>query len=338
MSLTETVVKYGDKKVTMIRLGQTGQFILRLGSLAREPKFSLYCSGATQYDKAKSQLLEVVKQDDGWVYDNPSPGMRSYYHLVFEDEDVVITLAEREVRLEGGLNFRDLGGYATDDGRMVQWGKLFRSGQLSELTETGVQLAESLGIRWICDLRTESEAASDPSPLIGAARYTNLSYLAVASPEMVLQLLPLTVDFFSEANRFMVKNTEMMGAILHQLLEEDASPAVIHCAAGKDRTGFAIAVILQTLGIPRTTVMEDYCLSNHFTEKLWNKFASSSGISISNEEDFAVMKAYMEARPSYLHAAFDEIDARYNSFDNYLFHGLGITQERRTKLQQKFLI
>jgi protein-tyrosine phosphatase len=109
------------------------------------------------------------------------------------------------------------------------------------------------------------------------------------------------------------------------LLAPGCFPMVVHCASGKDRTGFAIAVVLLALGVPRDTILEDYMLSNLYRRSLARQLPPGTPA--------AVLQALSGVRASYLRAAFDALDAAWGTEDAFLSRGLGLDRTARASLQ-----
>ncbi len=254
----------------------------------------------------------------------------------------------RHHRLVGADNFRDLGGYATSDGRTVAWGRLFRSGHLGHLTDADLQAIDRLGIRLVCDLRAESERADLVSrfphrtdvkvvplpvdfpalePGLVRRRLLGRDFAAGALAETVLAAYRAYVTDFAPA----------FGGVLRALAEPGHVPALIHCNGGKDRTGFASALALLALGVPRTTIVEDYLLTNELTRattrrRVWLVFLASR-LGVRPRE----MRALLEARAPYLEAAFSAMERQHGSIEGYLRGALGVTDELRERLRAAFL-
>jgi protein-tyrosine phosphatase len=256
--------------------------------------------------------------------------------------------AERRIALAGAENFRDLGGYRTADGRTVRWGRLYRSDNPDRLTSADAAALGALGLRLVCDLRTPAERAGRPSPFAASAAAAVVECpvdVPALDPERVRRRLlggrvsPGELrDLLLAANRAYVADfAPQFGAVLGRLAEPGNLPALIHCAGGKDRTGFAAALALLAVGVPRPTVVEDYLLTNRYTRRTtrrrtWLVFVASR---------FAVrpreMRALLEARAEYLEAAFALMEARHGSIEGYLRHALGVTDERRARLRAALL-
>src|SRR6267378_320256 len=176
----------------------------------------------------------------------------------------------RHLNLAGASNFRDLGGYRTRDGRAVRWRQIFRSNHLGQLTEADIEVLRPLGLKSAFDFRGTEERV---------AAICGLAEIAVHSlpiePTVVAALrtrlasgLPLSsadaVEVMRESYRNYVRHDTPSFRALFALLLEDRAPLVIHCTAGKDRTGFACALILHALGVADDVIAEDYLLTNHF--------------------------------------------------------------------------
>ena len=252
----------------------------------------------------------------------------------------------RHLPLAGADNFRDLGGYATSDGRTVAWGRLYRSGHLGRLTPADVAAIERLGIRLVCDLRAPSERAGLVSRLPAATHVVSLPVdFPALEPGLVRRRL-LGHDFAAGAlaetvlaayRAYVTDFAHAFGGVLRALAEPGCQPALIHCNGGKDRTGFAVMLVLLTLGVPRSTIVEDYLLTNHLTRwttfrRAWLVFLASRLFVRPSE-----MRALLEARAPYLDAAFAAMEARHGSSEAYLREALGVTDALRDRLRAAFL-
>src|ERR1700716_715789 len=176
----------------------------------------------------------------------------------------------RHLNLAGASNFRDLGGYPARDGRAVRWRQIFRSNHLGHLTEADIELLRPLRRKRAFDFRGTEERA---------AAMCGVEEIAVHSPPIeptVVAALrarqangaPLTsadaLDVMRDSYRNYVRHSTASFRALFAHLLEDRAPLVIHCTAGKDRTGFACALILHVLGVPDDLIAEDYLLTNRF--------------------------------------------------------------------------
>ena len=248
------------------------------------------------------------------------------------------TISRRRIELGGAVNFRDLGGYRAIDGRQVRWRHVYRSDSLAELTNDDLVTLSELGLRSICDLRHESERLAKPDrlPTGQLAELHPMGFFPHRAEQLFSQLQSRTIsateveDFLRDAYRaFPIAQASTYGAVLDMLVAGEAVPALIHCTSGKDRTGFAAAVILMALGVPRETIVADYLLTNDYRRDL--SFMIGDGI------DAEVQAALKQAHPSYMEAAFDTIDRRWGSDTAFIHDGLGFTPESRQRLQALLL-
>jgi protein-tyrosine phosphatase len=174
--------------------------------------------------------------------------------LELRDIEELVAAPDRQIHLRGLFNLRDLGGYPTASGNAVAWGRLFRSDALSKLDRDDVELMAGLGLRTIVDLRTHVEAEAAPTVSGLPAQITHLSLLIGD-----LQTLPIEL---SAIYHYMIDECgETIGQAVKLLCAEDAMPALVHCSAGKDRTGIVSALVLAFLGVPDELIAADYALS-----------------------------------------------------------------------------
>lgn len=282
---------------------------------------------------------------------DPAPGGRAYFRLSSGDGDAGITVAERRVPLAGVPNFRDLGGYETEDGRRVKWGQVFRSGALGDLTPEDLSTVVGLGIKLVCDFRSDSEVEAKADPELGAEALrvavtdesvdvqaiTDLivaGQIELLDPNLLLEGMPKIATEFPES----------WASMLTRIADPASRPTNVHCTAGKDRAGWASAMLLRTLGVPEDTVMADYLLSNEYLvaanaktmDQVRTLVAGVKGVP-EDEVDMTNLQALLDVRAEYLQAAFDAVDAQYGSFDAYLTDGLGLTEEQIAGLRDQLL-
>ncbi len=161
----------------------------------------------------------------------------------------------RHIRLDGTRNLRDTGGYPAGPGRQTRWHTLLRSDELTCLPAHAVAELRALGVRHVVDLRWPDELERSPNAFAGDAliRYTSVSLLADdPTPHAGLDGMYRHV---------LDERWEQLGEAVRSLLEPDGLPVVIGCAAGKDRTGVTIALLLSLCGVPDDVVTADYALS-----------------------------------------------------------------------------
>lgn len=258
---------------------------------------------------------------------NVPDSTRSYFQLVTDEGRSI--LAERHLPMEGGYNFRDLGGYKTADGRFVKWGKVFRSDDLHTLTDADLKYLSSIPIITIVDFRSKEEISAAPDRIPESAHNDyafsispgNLTAPSDSSAFDLSALKSLDLDSVMTAiNIQLVADPESNKVYrkFFKLLEEHRGPLLFHCTAGKDRTGMAAALFLMALGVDEKTVMDDYLLSNEYIKE---KFADM----VARYPFFAPLAG---VNAKYLQAGIDRIKEEYGSVETYLQKVLDVNMEK----------
>ncbi|OSM97811.1 tyrosine-protein phosphatase [Lonsdalea populi] len=246
--------------------------------------------------------------------------------------------------LNGGINFRDLGGLATADGRRVRPGKLLRAGSLNELNDRDLTFLAEVPVAHVVDYRDISEAALRPDRL-----WEGVSYHAVpANPpshEVTANLESLGAETLAEldARAFMLTVYKRLpfenSAYRHlvQLLQAPGEGALVqHCAVGKDRTGVGVALVLFALGADEQTVMEDYLLTETtlepFRQRLMEELTPVLG-----EAAMRPFAFILSAREEFLQTALRTIRERHGSIDNWLMRDYGLDAPARERLRERYL-
>jgi protein-tyrosine phosphatase len=256
-----------------------------------------------------------------------------------------------EPELAGVRNFRDVGGLPTVDGRRVRPGVLFRSGHLAHATEDDTAFLASLGLHTIFDFRNAADQKLEgPDVALPGVRNVNLPLSDPADGaefwKMVRdgdldQLRQILADGkgaarMSASYRTIVKErTAEHSRVLHALVE-DSVPALMHCAAGKDRAGISIAVTLLAVGVERDAIVADYLESNA-KHRRYKVSRSGSTESAYTPEVMELLSPLFDARAEYLQAAFDSIEETWGGTDTYLEQGLSLTPAHRDRLRERLL-
>jgi protein-tyrosine phosphatase len=253
----------------------------------------------------------------------------------------------RVLSLAGSRNLRDLGGYPTRDGRATRYGMLLRSGALHELDDEGVTHLRDLGVRTICDLRAPDERNEQPTPPLGGDVLT-LAW-DDAQEGMHRGLADGNWDTHEDGRQAMFTVYERLPGlhadkfrIMFQRIADGGVPMVLHCAAGKDRTGIAAALILSALGVEREVILEDYALSERTIDYL-TVFRADAELNpesmtaryLSRPEPFVA--AVVRSDPEYLEHALASIERKHGSIDGFLEEVLGVDGTRRTRMQNLLL-
>ena len=277
---------------------------------------------------------------------NPDKQVRHYFYLESEQGDALV-LAERQLPLEGAPNFRDLGGYETYDGRRLRWGKLYRSSKLSGLTDTDLHRVKRLGLTLVCDFRHLQEQELEPSRLASDHPSAHVSLpVTPGSLNHFLENLHSGVvavedsaSLMQAINREMVSHQMPRYAEMFRLLLLGDHQVLIHCASGKDRTGFGAALILDVLGVEEDRIIDDYLLTNKFLpleeemERLAGKLVDHRGEPLPEE----VLRPLLEVRPEYIAACFEEIRQRYDSKEHFFETALELDEEKLALLRERYL-
>lgn len=271
------------------------------------------------------------------------PGRPHFFKLVAAD-GAGLVVGERRPAVEGAPNLRDLGGYEAKDGRCVKWGTIFRSSNLARLTDQGIALVKQLGIRLVCDFRTEAEVARAPNRFPDS---TDTGYLRLPiqhgdfEPTAVFDRIR-NGDYAWISEEFMlqgyIESIERHHAVWLQffdlLVDSQCRPLLFHCTGGKDRTGAAAALILLALGVPAETVVADYGLSDGYNadvRKAIYEYLRPFGV------DIAKVEPYFTAPESRIRALLAHVDARYGSAVDYLVKKVGISEKTIALLRDTLL-
>lgn len=256
-----------------------------------------------------------------------------------------------EPELAGVRNFRDVGGLPTVDGHRVRNGVLFRSGHLAHATEEDAAFLASLGLHTIFDFRNAADKKLD-GPDVELPGVRNVS-VPLSDPadgaefwKMVRdgdldQLRGILADGKGVARmvasyRTIIKErTGEHSQVLHALAE-DSVPALMHCAAGKDRAGLSIAVTLLALGVEREAIVADY-LESSAKHRRYKVHRSSTSSSAYSPEVMELLDPLFDARAEYLTAAMETMVETWGGVDAYLERGLRLAPETRERLRARLL-
>lgn len=252
--------------------------------------------------------------------------------------------------LQGGCNFRDIGGYAADAGT-VRWGRVYRTGVLSYLTSEDHRLLAGCGVASICDLRRSEERAREPTrwPDAGVQLLTfpdttqvpTIRGFAARHPPTAEGMRAAMLDLYRALPAWMAPRIHGM----FECIATGRTPLIVHCAAGKDRTGVAIAVLLRALGVATDTIVEDYVLTNsagNFEQFIRGRVDSQLGLADHHHPLLAMEPAIREvlfgAEPEYLLAALEQIDADLGGMQAYLRTLVRVDTEILQRTRQALLM
>ncbi len=246
----------------------------------------------------------------------------------------------RRIPLDGACNFRDIGGLETRHGDTLRPGILFRSDDLSRLTDEDLEKVRRLGLKVICDLRTPNERGSkiDRVPAGSGVRIVDVPVYHRSRDVTHLQFFWLLAvnarsmdfdEFLKDLyRRFAFERPAVIHEIISLVLDEKHLPAVIHCTIGRDRTGLIAALIQLLAGVPRPAVVEDYLVSNESLGPRMEKLARYVRWMSLFQISPARMEPMMEARREYLEHVLDSILEKYGSVEGYLTEHCGFRPEQ----------
>lgn len=292
---------------------------------------------------------ELPAFEDETVVDNPlGPRRRCYYHIFSGDSYGIA--APRVLIPDRFANLRDLGGYNTEDGSaFVAFGKLYRSHMLDAFDEGGRALLDSLTLRSVVDLRMPDEAARRPDPPIEGADYYNLPPMTTGELNQFAvsleDLKRMGSAGAATAHSDMQRSYRAMAfgneayRQLFRLLVEGKTPLLFHCAAGKDRTGIAAALILWALDVPRDTIYYDYMLTNEARRDHIDRMIGEVMREVDGDEAFAdALRYFVGVDASSLRSTFDEIDSKYQDKQQYFSQELQVTPDDLAQLKRTLLV
>ncbi|MDX2592150.1 MULTISPECIES: tyrosine-protein phosphatase [Streptomyces] len=256
-----------------------------------------------------------------------------------------------EPELAAVRNFRDVGGLPTVDGRRVRHGVLFRSGHLAHATAEDAAFLGSLGLHTIFDFRNAADQKLEgPDVELPGVRNVNLPLSDPADGaefwKMVRggdldQLRSILADgkgaarMVASYRAIVTQRTAEHSRVLHALAE-DSVPALMHCAAGKDRAGISIAVTLLAVGVEREAVIADYLESNAKHRRYKVRRAGDPDTAYTPEV-MELLSPLFDARAEYLSAAFESIEETWGDLDTYFEQGLRLTPAARERLRERLV-
>lgn len=263
--------------------------------------------------------------------------------LILEHPDAAAE--QRLLTLPGAFNVRDIGGYQTADGRQVRWGQVYRAGSLSYLTDEGLAQLQAWGIHTICDLRTSHEAETMPTRLPDGVTYRHMPLHERGEGRgrilATLTFRPHRINdlvLYGYINLMIEKRAHLIGDILRLIADPANRPILLHCTAGKDRTGLTIALLLTLLGVPDEAIMADFSLSNLFYEEVRRSIERDAarlavfGIQANN------LRPFLVAHPDSLRLTLAHIRQKYGTVENYVCGRGRVEPTLITQLQNELLL
>lgn len=302
---------------------------------------AVWISADTRLDEGDRKIA-LTKQGGKIRLEIPASERRYAIVRGADGKDTVI--GERVLPLQQSSNFRDVGGYVTKDGHKVRWGKAFRSGAMPLLTEADYALVEQLALDSVVDLRSleEREVAPDLIDDRTGALFIANDYL----------IKPMMADMGKGGGENTYRGIEKKLApqyrSLFRRLIADEGAVVYHCSAGQDRTGIATALLYDTLGVDRETILKDYHLSTALRRTEWempkldpaaypNNPMVQYYFARSKEQRVKAEPLFTPSGASHLAQFFTYIDQEYGGSEGYLRKVLGFGDQDVAKLRSVML-
>jgi protein tyrosine/serine phosphatase len=255
-------------------------------------------------------------------------------------------MTESRVLPLGGIhNFRDYGGYRTRSGAVIPRGRLFRSGHLSYATQSDVDRLSAIELDLIVDLRSDVERRTDPS-LVGPVAGGILAFIPDThgeTPHLSSTFLGLStrqeaINGMKEIyNNLPFNPANQLSFGLHlNSLAECQSASLVHCFAGKDRTGLTVALFHHLMGVSENDIYQDYMLTNMAGDDRTNVGITVLRAKYDLDLSDDVLEEVMLVRPEYLATAFTQMTSRFGSIEDYIVNGLGVSRDSIDQLRAEY--
>lgn len=316
-----------------------------------EKEYKIYYSTSNTMED-KKLLMKDNKKNTKVI--EPIKNNRLFFEIICEEKTSGV-FSTRLVDVKSIDNFRDLGGYITEDNKIVKWGYFYRCANLSKVIERDKQYLENMGISTIFDFRSSSEVYSEKDVELNNCKYINESGTKTLESHfkdkenfnMKALLMEIIKDkeklkhfnsVLEDGYKVMVEQNEAFKILFETIKSPQRLPLVFHCTAGKDRTGVAGALILLALGVSEEKVIEDYCLSNIYREEINNIELNEIRKFTNDEEVIEIIKAAFLVKKEYLMITLDTIKNNYSSYRDYIINGLGVAEKELEVFKKNYLL
>jgi protein-tyrosine phosphatase len=289
---------------------------------------SMYQASPAGYANIRDGVMTYITND------NLS---RKYFRLSF-DNTYEQTVASRLLLMDSVQNLRDMGGYLSSHRKATRWGKVFRSGAISRMSDRDVLRLDKLKIKTIIDLRSENEVNAFPVSYT-TAKVINLPILSDAN-DIISRIMEGKVRkgdgslFMQDLYlQYVTLNSQAFAKALNLFLDEDNYPILFNCSMGKDRSGILAALLLAALDIPEETIFRDYVATNDYIDL--RQYADLvKGMDTDVQEALTVV---LSANETFIDLVFRKIKKEYGSIGQYLSEEMQLTDKQREKLKDILL-
>jgi len=252
--------------------------------------------------------------------------------------------------MEYGLaNFRDLGGLKTAENKNVRFNRLLRSAQPVKLSNNDIEKLRAHNLKSIVDFRTAYETTNEPVDSIEGVTYNHMDVMGknaaqAANPKHWVSMLSQDLNavesqFIETYKEFATDESsrKAYGNFLRLCANLTDGAVLFHCAAGKDRTGLAAAIILRLLGVRDDEIYTDYLKTMEFQEQISAPHLEKAKLAGMTEQQMESMKVLMGVKKEYLSAALSAAETQYGSFENYVVNGLGVKPKEIEQIRDLYL-
>lgn len=335
----------GDRTLTfeekiVVTHKNDGEYIIKF----EEPSnYTIYAGDSPETVNWDKSVHEIVNSDEA-VIENSENKTRLFFGITDADSKDTAVVSERLIPMQGTTNFRDIGGIATTDDRYTQWGKIYRSDRLAGLTDADLQRFRQLGIFQVIDFRNDIEISKNPDRLpddfqgeylqvpivdkegVAYQEMRRRIFLGGERRDKAKELFTTVMAEFSDSSAVDFK------PLFDKLLQTD-KPLLYHCTGGKDRTGYATAMILSALGVDKETIIAEYLMSNYYRyDKALSSIAKFRYAGLDKETTANLFMVQQE----YIEKVFEIVENDFGGIDNYLEEKFDLTPEKRALLREKY--
>ena len=288
-------------------------------------------------------IIADISENNTVTIENKEQATRLFFGVADTLRKDTAIVSERLIPMQGTNNFRDIGGIPTTDGRYTKWGMIYRSGRLEGLTDADIERFRVLDIQQIFDFRNDIEInkAPDRLPDDYKGEYVQLPIVdkeGKAYKEMKRRVFfgerrEQTKELFTTVMSKFADSSALDFKPLFDKLAITNRPLLYHCTGGKDRTGYATAIILSILGVDKETIISEYLMSNYYKyEKALASMKKLRYAGLDNETTSALFLVQQE----YIEKVFEIIEDDFGGMDNYLKVKFGIDEEKRKLFKEKY--
>lgn len=325
---------------TVCQRDDIGNYIIKWETTPEiDGSMELFVSNEPSFSKNSTSVSVTPINEGIATYVTNDNITRKYFCLVFNKKSKII-ISSRNLPMDSVQNLRDMGGYITSDKKhTTKWGKVFRSGELSQLSNPDSLRLDNLQIKTIIDLRSKGESTVSPdayskAKIIKIAIPDNDTYqlderLREGKIKMRDGLLYLQDTYLQYIDNY----SDYFAQALQVFVDKKNYPILFHCTLGKDKSGFLAAMLLSAAGIDRDEIRADYMDSNNYIDV--SRMASVA-IGLNNDAQEA-MTIILSANDELLDIVFDKITKEYGSVDKYLEKVMKLSHKDRVRIRENLL-